>query len=75
MGSIFNSMAITNELLELAIVNLVCRCTINTPTNSEINLVYQSTITNMGMTQNFEVIPNKFNVEKCVPHNKFFKKR
>jgi len=34
------------------------------PTNSIQSIVYKSTITNMAVVQNFEVMSNKFNVDR-----------
>jgi len=44
-------MAITDEPLDLSLLNLVWRQTITMHTNSVWNIVYVSTVTNMTMVQ------------------------
>jgi hypothetical protein len=61
---VFDIMAITNEPLELDVWNLAWSKIVIVPTNSEWNTVYKSRITNMAMVRIFEIMTDKFNLDR-----------
>jgi len=60
-------MAIADEPLELDIRNLVWKQIITVPTDYLWNVGYESTVTNMETVRNFEVMTDKFKVDRiCI---------
>jgi hypothetical protein len=72
-------MAVTNEPSDFDIRMLALRYRINMPTNSALSTVFNSTITNMMVIKYFQVMSNKFNIDKiCTYGNRtsnFVKKK